>query len=351
MLQRVLRDILKIDWSQTRVISSLPCTVAIALTLVAGSALGRPLGGMIAASGAMSVGFGAFQRLGRSRVTPMLWASIGMAVCTAAGSLATHSVVALALTTAAVGFLYGLMTAVSGGTAWISLQCAIFALVATGFPAAWKSVIERALLVLGGGLLQLLLVLFFRRLDLALAAGIPADTFGGARSTLVTLRANLSWRSAEFRYAVRLAVTLAVAAVSARYFALPNGYWVPMTALLVLRTDLHETLTRGFARMAGTILGAGVATLLISLFRPGPPMLAALVVIFAWLCYSTLTVNYGTFAASVTAYIAFLLALGGLPEAEVAYHRVANTCLGGVVALFASLVAAKIGSKSRASAA
>jgi len=115
---------------------------------------------------------------------------------------------------------------------------------------------------------------------------------------------------------------------------------VPMTALLVLRDDLHETLTRGFARMAGTIVGAGVATLLVSLLRPGPGTLAIFIVFFAWLCYSTVLVSYGTLSASVTAYIACLLAFGGLPETAVALHRIANTCLGGGIALFASSIAA-----------
>src|SRR5438270_10192654 len=156
MLRKALRDTLTVNWAASRAWTSLPCTVAIALALVAGLAFGRPIIGMMAASGAMSVGFGSFQRLGRSRYAPMLWASIGMAVCTASGSLASRHPIGLALNAAAVGLLYGLMTAVSGGSAWISLQCAIFALVATGYPAAPTMVAERALLILGGGLLQLL---------------------------------------------------------------------------------------------------------------------------------------------------------------------------------------------------
>jgi Fusaric acid resistance protein-like len=341
MLRRAFRDILKIDWSQTRAISSLPCTVAIALALIGGLAAGRPLAGMVVASGAMSVGFGAFQRLGRSRVMPMLWASVGMMVCTAAGSVATHSRSALLFVAAAVGFSYGMMTVVSGGTAWISLQCAIFTLVATGYPATPMLVITRALLIFAGGILQLLLVVFFRRLHVDLAAGVAPDAFSGLGPTLRTLRASLTWRSTEFRYALRLAMTLIVSTISAHYFALSNGYWIPMTALFVLRTDLHETLTRGLARMAGTIVGAGLATLLVSLLRPGPGALVLLIVLFAWLSYSTVLVSYGTLSASVTAYIACLLAFGGLPEPDVAVHRIANTCAGGAIALVASAVAAQ----------
>jgi MFS family permease len=322
MLRHLSRDLFVTDWSQSRAVSSLPCTPAIAITLLGGLAIGNPIAGMIAASGAMSVGFGAFQRLGRSRVMPMPWATVGMTLCTAAGSVAMHSAIALAVAAAIIGLLYGLATAISGGTAWVALQCAIFAIVASGYPANPRQVLERALLILIGGLLQLLLVTFFRRIHIGFAAGVPPDTFGGVRPSLRKLREALSWRSRDFRYAITLAAMLTVTASLARYLRLANDYWVPMTALLVLRTDLHETLTRGFARMAGTIFGAGIATLLVSLTRPGPVALVFLIVLFAWLSYSTVMVSYGTLSASVTAYIACLLAFGGLPETGVALHRI-----------------------------
>jgi uncharacterized membrane protein YccC len=91
--------------------------------------------------------------------------------------------------------------------------------------------------------------------------------------------------------------------------------------------------------MAGTLLGAGVVTILLSTLRPGPALLVVLIVIFAWLCYSVVMVSYGALSAAVTAYLACLLALAGLPGKEVALHRVENTCLGGGIALAISLLA------------
>lgn len=94
--------------------------------------------------------------------------------------------------------------------------------------------------------------------------------------------------------------------------------------------------------MAGTIVGAGLATLLLSELRPTPLILVMLVVIFAWLCYSTVMVSYGALSASVTAYIACLLALAGLPGTQVVIHRIANTFLGGTIALLVSLAAEQL---------
>ena len=68
-----------------------------------------------------------------------------------------------------------------------------------------------------------------------------------------------------------------------------------MTALLVLKPDFRQTLTRGVARIAGTLVGVEIATLIAAGIRPGALALAVLVIVFAWLCYSLLQVNYAIY--------------------------------------------------------
>ncbi len=338
MFKHVVHDTIRLDLGALRATASLPCILAVALALAAGASFGRPVWGLVGAFGAMSVGFGAFQTLGSSRELPLLWASLGMGLAAAVGSLIPHTTVGLVLNAIMIGLTYGLLTALGPGVTWIVLQCGIAGLVATAYPTGLGNALGRALLVVGGGLLQMFIVLLFRRFTSwyrPLAA--YEDSFEGIRPAVRTLRANLGLDAIPFRYALQLALTLGLAAFCARRLDLPNGYWAPMTALLVLRTDFRETLTRGLARVIGTILGAGLATLLAASLRPGPLALAALIVVCAWLCYSVVTVNYGAFSICITAYIAFLLAFAGLPEGEVALHRVANTLLGGTLALLAAV--------------
>lgn len=338
MLKHALEDAFRIDRSGSQARASLPCTIAIALSLFGGMWAGRPDLGLVAAGGAMCVGFGAFQALGASRTAPMFWASVGMSVAATIGSLAPHTASGLLFHAAVIGFVYGLLTVLGPGAAWITLQCGIFALVATAYPAGLKDALQRALLVLAGGWLQMIVVLLFRQVHSHFnVTAAYEDAFSGVLSALRTVRENLRWQSPEFRFGLKLAATLGVAAVSAYFLGLSNGYWVPMTALFVLRTELRETFSRGVARVAGTLVGAGLATLLASGLRPGPVAVGALVVLFAWLCYSVVNVNYGVFSVCVTAYIAFLLAFGGLPEKEVVLHRVANTALGGAIALIVAI--------------
>ena len=75
---------------------------------------------------------------------------------------------------------------------------------------------------------------------------------------------------------IRLAVTLGVSTEIYRKFGFANGYWIPMTALLVLRPGLSDTANRAIARTIGTLAGAMLASFALAHLAPAPPTLAAL---------------------------------------------------------------------------
>jgi uncharacterized membrane protein YccC len=139
-------------------------------------------------------------------------------------------------------------------------------------------------------------------------------------------------------YALRLALTIGVSTEIYRHFGFANGYWIPMTALLVLRPGLTDTVSRAIARTAGTLAGAMIASYALAHLSPAPPTLAILTLLFAWFAYSLNNVNYGLFTLCLTAYIVCLLALNSLPGKEVAYHRAISTIIGGSLALTVRLL-------------
>jgi hypothetical protein len=283
----------------------------------------------------MAIGFGSFQMIGRSRTAAMLAGTIGIALCSLAASALSAAPAGAVATAVLAGFGAGLLTALGPGVSWIGLQCAIAAIISSGYPSFGVPTLERGLLILAGGVLQTLIVILFRRLHAHFEAPPKEDPYEGLRPALQLLRENLRWSSSAFRYGIHLAITLAAAALAARVFTVSNGYWVPMTALLVLKPDVHQTLGRSLARILGTLLGAGIATLLAVWLHPNPVALAGFVALFGWLCFSLANVNYGLFSACITAYIAFLLAFTGQPTKSIAVHRIANTLLGGGIALVA----------------
>ena len=103
-----------------------------------------------------------------------------------------------------------------------------------------------------------------------------------------------------------------------------------MTALLVLRPEFHDTFARGVARIAGTIAGAGLATLIVHVYTPGPGALTLLVLVFVWGCYALFRMNYALFTVCLTGYIVFILMLSGVAEMTAATTRALYTIEGGL---------------------
>jgi hypothetical protein len=321
-------------------LTGLRCAVGIALVLVLSLAIGHPGYGLVAAGGALPVGFGAFHRLSRFRAAPMLLATLGMSVSTWVGTLTGHATATIIIATGLWGVGSGLLAVLGPAAWWCSLQWTVALVVAQAYPESGGEAAGRALLVFAGGLVEtgaaMALWRLRRRVD-APPGGGTAGVTDNPRAAFRALTRNLTLHSPLCRHALRLGATLMLAAAAYRLVELPNGYWLPMTALLVLQPAFRDTVTRGLARIGGTLIGSGLATVIAAALHPGPPTLAVLIVVFAWGCYALLRVNYALFAIGVTAYVVFLLALAGLPEIAVAGHRAAATALGGAFALLAHL--------------
>jgi len=494
-LQQILGATIRINWSQFDGPAALRCTIGVLVPLVGGLVFGQPLVSAFGAVGAMSVGFGSFQGAYRSRAAVMVLAAFGMAISIFIGSLAGHSDMAEIAAATSIAFISGLLVALGPSAAFVGLQSVVAVLIASGFPSDPPGAALRAVIVLGGGLVQTLLVVLIwplRRFSVerqtiaaayrslgryastlpgidgtppephtfsaivppiedphpfshggallvfqslfdeaeriraslasiaaeqrkpsttggACASALPplcgralmeiADALEGERDpsegdrpiwepidqclatlpasaavdallgqvraawrtaglltskssrtsalprftplrprppigdAFTTLRANLTLQSTACRHALRLAAAIAITDTIYRVMNLPRGYWMPMTALLVLKPDFHDTFARGVARIAGTILGAGMATLIVRELEPGPSALAVFVLAFVWGCYAVFRVNYALFTVCVTGYVVFILRLSGVAEMTAATTRAIDTVAGGTLAL------------------
>jgi uncharacterized membrane protein YccC len=132
---------------------------------------------------------------------------------------------------------------------------------------------------------------------------------------------------------MRLAAAVGVAEAGYRLASLPRGYWIPMTAALVLKPDFADTFTRGFARVVGTLVGAAIATAIVHFWSPPPMALIVLILILVWGCYAVFRVNYALFTLCLTGYVVFLLMLSGVGEMTAASLRAEYTVAGGALSL------------------
>ena len=172
----------------------------------------------------------------------------------------------------------------------------------------------------------------------ALPQGVHVRGLPHLGEQLATIRSHVHLNSTFGRHAVRLAVVLTAAGVLAEIVPIQRGYWITLTAALVLRPDFTTTLSRGIARIAGTILGAVAATTLVLAIPHTPHVYLALAAFFAAISYAAFQLNYGLFSLTITAYVVFLLALLGTPESAAVQNRLIATTAGGVLAMLSYLI-------------
>ncbi|HLI76657.1 MAG TPA: FUSC family protein, partial [Acidobacteriaceae bacterium] len=162
------------------------------------------------------------------------------------------------------------------------------------------------------------------------------------------LQREFHWRSDTTGYVLKLVVTLGLSTALYRELHWRNGYWAPMTALLVLKPKWANTLSRGVARTAGTMVGAGFCAALAYL-TPAfhHTTYFVLIALTAYACFALQAVNYALFSLFLTMYTVFLFAFGGFSERSAADIRLLNTALGGLLALLIDFIAKQLGPRLR----
>jgi uncharacterized membrane protein YccC len=137
------------------------------------------------------------------------------------------------------------------------------------------------------------------------------------------------------RHAVRLAIVLAIAIAAYRLGHVPRGYWIALTAAIVLRPDFTTTYAFGAGRIAGTIVGGLAAWGIATVIPPTPMAHASAALAFAALAFVFQRVGPAFFAAAITGFVVFVLAIVGLHEGGAVVERIAATLAGGALALLA----------------
>lgn len=344
-LPHFLADLYTFQWSAIEYRLPAVSASAVGLCLFAGIFAGYPGAGLVAGGGALTIGFGANQRIADSRVMPMILATLAMAIATLAGTLMGHRGYALLCASGVAAAIYGVLTIRAAGLAWVGQQASIALFVASAFPSGPRPAFERAGLMLVGGLVQIVMTTAGLRLMpelqkdlLAIPRSLYSSLHGQRAEFLRRLRELPNAlpapdRKAAAVYATRLLVTVLAASELYRRLGIQSGYWIPMTALLVQKPAFYETLQRGLMRVAGTLAGATLATLLAAHVPFGPWWLASLATFFAYWALATIQVNYALYSVFLTSYIVFLLSLNQIPGPEIAHRRALCTIAGALIAI------------------
>jgi Fusaric acid resistance protein-like len=178
-----------------------------------------------------------------------------------------------------------MLTTREAGYSWVGQQCVVTFLVASAFPASIEAAADRALLIISGGALQILFSAILFRLFGQLGAHLASlsryirEEETALRTAVLETAHSMRQRkilNSALPYSLLLAITLGVTTEIYRQLHFPSGYWIPMTALLVLKPGVTDTVNRAIARVSGTLAGAILVSFCIAHLNPSPlPGLAA----------------------------------------------------------------------------
>ena len=347
--REISEDTALFPWNKSTPYPAIEATVAVGVALILGELTGHRSAGSIAAGSAFTVGFAVFHEALASTLLSMGLLTLGIASATLAGSLGAQWTPVVLLLCVIAAINYGLLAGLGNTTGWIGQQCGTFVIVSSYFAQGVHYAVGRSSMVLLGGAFQMIV---FASCNLLHRHGhsngqkLPPvikqlRTRGAALQG--ALRNELHWNASTTSYVVRLSLTLGISTAIYRLLGWHNGYWAPMTALLVLKPKWANTLSRGIARLTGTLVGAAICALIA--FHPAFHHWTYLLLILstAWICFALQGVNYAAFSTFLTMYTVFLFAFGGFSEREAAGLRLGNTALGGVLALTVDFFAQKLG--------
>ena len=165
----------------------------------------------------------------------------------------------------------------------------------------------------------------------------PEARFGPSTKTfdpLAEIRGTLSFQSSNFRHALRLGLATAAAGFLASTQHLIRGYWIPMTAVIVLKPNFGGTLQRSLQRITGSVLGALLAVLFV-LDLQAPWLLWSILPALAFCTFAWRNYNYTLFSLAQTPLILLMLDIAHPITVIDSLSRVLNTILGSAVALVA----------------
>jgi uncharacterized membrane protein YccC len=142
-------------------------------------------------------------------------------------------------------------------------------------------------------------------------------------------------------YAVIRAVAVAGAVAVAFGLNLPYADWMPLAALVAMKTDLHQSALAGTQRVVGTVLGAAIAAVFL-LAVEDKQILAVVLVALAVIGGALRLVNYALYTTGIAATALIALDIANPTDLATEGKRILFTLLGVAIAIVVILLTGAI---------
>jgi uncharacterized membrane protein YccC len=329
----LLRDVTTFDRSKVGLCRAARNAAGASIPLVLGAATGHVAPGLMCSIGAVNLAPFDQPSLGRDKASWMALATVAVAIAAMAGGVSGNSPWLPAILVSIGGFATGLIVTASPAAFQTALGSLIVFIVLTYQPQPLPVSLGLGGLVLAGGFLETMVA----QIAWPRESAVPKVETKGARTPLRVLitefHPEAKSTSPAFDHAVRLGACLAVADGIARLLHLDHGYWIPMTAALVLTPEVASTLSRTVSRLVGT--GGGLVTGSL-LEYPVRGHLWLHVVLFAVVAFAILAIgpaNYTLLVALITSLVVLMLSLSGLAPSVTVPERALYSLIGGLIVL------------------
>ena len=167
------------------------------------------------------------------------------------------------------------------------------------------------------------------------------NTFDLTKSVIEPVTPVFSFKLPQIDFSVRLSIAVLASYLLAHVIHLPQAYWVPMTAMLVLKVENSFTIQRLNQRFIGTLCGSILAIVALSLIHD-KLFLALLLLPVTFLIITAMAQHYATYALFLTAMVTISFnivePLGMLVTEERAINTGIGVAIVGAVTLISHLI-------------
>jgi uncharacterized membrane protein YccC len=154
------------------------------------------------------------------------------------------------------------------------------------------------------------------------------------------IRYNMTFESLSLRHAARFAVTAACLTLITNGLHLDKGYWITLTAVIILQAYPSATWQRAIHRIGGSILGGLIAVGAAFVLR-GPAEMTLVIIPLSVLAMAFRTVNYAIYIVCITPLFILITELfnnGGVLTPTLGGLRIVDNLAGASTGLLATVI-------------
>ena len=166
----------------------------------------------------------------------------------------------------------------------------------------------------------------------AAAGGAPAPESGGPEAAAPDAAARSGLRPTT-RQAIQVSVAASLAIVTGELVSPLRWYWAVIAAFVIFAgtSSWGETLTKGWQRVLGTVLGVPCGMLVATLASGDTVVSVVLIFVCLFCAFYFMTVTYSLMIFWITTMLALLYGLLGEFSVDVLLLRIEETAIGAVI--------------------